>query len=1126
MICSACGTTNRDDRRFCAQCGVPLSTSCAHCGFKNEPNEKFCGGCGKPTALLPASAPAPSAPAEKSQANLRAVEIRGDRRAAPERRQITVLFCDLVGSTALSERLDPEVLREVICAYQQTAAEVIGRYEGHIAQYLGDGILVYFGYPRAHEDDAQRAVRAAIEVIEAVKRLGPPVKNAEELRLAVRIGIDSGAVVVGEIGGDANFPLALGETPNVAARLQGVAEPNTVVVGENTHRLIEGLYVCDDLGPQSLKGVSHPARAFRVLHESETHSRFEVKALRGLVPLIGREEEVELLYKRWQQSADGEGQAILLSGESGVGKSRIVLGFKDRLKDDAENRVLYFCSPYHRDTPYYPVIDQLERILHFAKHDTPEQKLDKLETVMSGLGLTLAKVIPPLASLLALSVGTRYPAVALDGEGRKKRTLEAILLVLEAMTKRGPVLMVVEDLHWVDLSTMELLKLITEWLASKRVLLLATHRLEFVPTWNTLSHITAIKLSRLSRKASTELIVKVTGGKTLPDEVLEHILARTDGIPLFVEELTKTVLESGLLKDAGDRYVLSGPLPPKAIPTSLQDSLMARLDRLAPVKEMAQLAATLGRQFSQDVLAAVSRVAEISLDVALHQLVEAELVYRRGLAPSVIFEFKHALVQEVAYNSLLRSKRQQLHVEIASIMEEQFAETVAAQPELLSHHYQSAGLPARAIPYSLRAGDVAVSRYASAEAAVHYQAALDMADGQTPSDDVASARIQATLKLASVATKRDQFERNLQNLERARQLAEQVNSREQLCRILYWIGRMNFVLGSFEQGVVYAEQSLRVAETLGNDDTLTAEPVNLLARIHCLQGEPAKATTYAARNVGQMHKVGNRIEEAAVSGVLAFAQGLHGNYREAIDAADHGVAMAKGLEHLPTMAACYMYRAVVKGWFGRLPEAVADFEQSLAVSERAGDVFRRYLVHGWRGEAYVLSDNFAAAEQELSQCIALGSQIGTSFHRGAFLAFAAKVSLHNGEVEEARRAAEEAVKVAVETSQPWAHSIALRVLAETLLAGAPENVETAEKMARTAIEIQEQRQCRCDLAWSRLILGQALQAKGERDAATAEFARAKRDFEQLDIARGMQKVASALDCPDVVAPMQLWRNKL
>ena len=331
---------------------------------------------------------------------------------------------------------------------------------------------------------------------------------------------------------------------------------------------------------------------------------------------------------------------------------------------------------------------------------------------------------------------------------------------------------------------------------------------------------------------------------------------------------------------------------------------------------------------------------------------------------------------------------------------------------------------------------------------------------------------------------------------------------------------MNFVLGSFERGVEYAGQSLREAEALGNDDTLTAEPVNLLARIHCLQGEPAKASTYAARNVGQMHNVGNRIEEAAVSGVLAFARGLHGNYREAIDAADHGVAMAKGLEHLPTMAACHMYRAVVKGWFGRLPDALADFEQSLAISERAGDVFRRYLVHGWRGEAYVLSDNFAAAEEDLSQCIALGSRIGTLFHRGAFLAFAAKVKLHNEDVEGAQHAAEEAVKIGVETSQPWAQSIASRVLAETLLAGFQQDIERAEAMARTAIGIQEQRQCRCDLAWSRLTLGRALQAKGERDAATAEFGRSKHDFEQLDIARGIEKVAAALDHPNVMVPMK------
>ncbi len=1021
------------------------------------------------------------------------------------------MFCDLVDSTALAERLDPEELAALLVAYRNVCVDVVHRFDGHLSRYVGDALLVYFGYPQAHEDDPQRAVRAALGIDAAMEGLSRLVA-ASGATLSVRIGINTGMVVVGDIGhGDLREKMGVvGETPNIAARLQALAEPGTIVVGEDTYRLIEGLYVFDDLGPQHLKGVSQPIRAYRVLRESGMKNRFEAKAARGLVPLVGREDEVGVLLKRWQQAAEGDGQAILLSGEAGVGKSRVLRGFQDRVQANLRNRVVYVCSPYHRDTPYYPVIEQLERSLRFAKHDTAAQKLAKLEAVMSDLGLPLAQTVPPLAALLGLPASERLSPAVSSGEDRKKRTLEAILAVLDGMAKRDPVLMIVEDLHWIDPSTVEVLKLITEWLASKRVLLICTHRPEFEPRWDALSNVISIKLSRLGRRESTELVTSVAGGKALPDEVIEHIIERTDGIPLFVEELTKTVLESGLLKDAGDRYVLSGPLPPRAIPDSLQDSLMARLDRLAPVKEIAQLAATLGRRFTYELLAAVSRLAESALNDALSQLMDAELVYRRGLPSDVVYEFKHALVRDAAYNSLLRSKRQQLHVEIARILEEQFPEAVEAKPELLSHHYQYAGFPDRAIPYSIRAGDVAASRYAAAEAGVHYQAALDMASSLPASDDAARARIQAILKLASVSSKREQFERDLENLERARRLAEQIDNREELCRVLYWIGRMNYVVGRFDRGVEYAEQALQAAEALGNDDALTAEPVNLLARIHCLRGEPVHAIRYAARNVGQMHRLGNRIEEAAVSGVLAFAHGAHGCYREAMEAADHGVEMAITLEHLPTLAACYMYRAVVKGWFGRLQSSISDFERSLAISERTGDAFRRYLVHGWRGEACVLGDDLVSAQQALSECIALGDQIGTSFHRGAFQAYLAKIQLHNGDVEGAQRIGEEVMRTAGETGQPWSQSIALRIHAETLLAASPHRVADAEEAVRTAMRIQEQRGCRCDLAWSRLTLGQVLQAKGNVEAAMAEFVLASRAFEDMGIAQGMEKVSSAL----------------
>ncbi len=1058
-----------------------------------------------------AAASVPLAPVGARASEPIPVEDASDVHADPGRRHLTVLFCDLVDSVALSERLDPEELASLLVAYREACNDVVQRFDGYVSRYIGDAVLVYFGYPQAHEDDPERAVSAALDVVKAMDELNQQMA-ATGVTLAVRIGISTGMVVVGDIGqGDRREKMGVvGETPNVAARLQALAGPGSIVVGYDTFRLIEGLYVCDALGPQQLKGISHPVSAFRVLGESGIRSRFRAKAQRGQLPLIGREEEVGLLLKRWQRAAQGEGQAVLLTGEAGVGKSRVLIGFQDQLRDVLKNRVVYICSPYHRDTPYYPVIEQLERSLRFAKHDSAAQKFAKLEGVMSDLGLSLPKIVPPLAALLALPTSDRYPSSTLSADDRRKRMVDAIFAVLEAMAQRDPVLMIVEDLHWIDPSTMEVLKLFADWLVSKRVLLICTHRPEFEPRWNALDHIVSVKLSRLSRRESTQLIAKIAGGKALPGEVIGHIIERTDGVPLFVEELTKTLLESDLLRDAGERYVLSGPLPQSAIPDSLQDSLMARLDRLAPVKEVAQLAATLGRRFTQELLSAVSKLAEVALNDALRRLTDAELVYQRGLPPEVVYEFKHALVRDAAYNSLLRSKRQQLHLEIARILEQQFPAAVEASPELLSHHYRCAGLADRAIPYSIRAGDIAASRYASEEASAHYRAAFDMSGSLSASDEAARLQIQAILKLASVSSKREQFEQDLKNLERAHLLAEQSNSREQLSSVLYWIGRMNYVLGRFDRGVEYAEKSLEVANTLGKDDSLSTDAVNLLARSHCLLGEPKHASQYAERNIGQMHRVGNRIEEAAISGVLAFAYGAHGRYREAVKAADHGLDMAKSLEHLPTLAACYMYRAVVNGWFGKLNQSSADFEQALGISERTGDVFRRHLVHGWRGEAYLLSDDFIAAERELSQCLALGDQIGTSFHRAAFQAFLARIRLHDGDIDGARRGCEEAIKIATETSQPWSLSIALRIYAETLLAGPLAQVARAEEVARTAIRIQEQRETRCDLAWSHLTLGQVLQAKGDAGAAITQLMVANLAFEEIGIARGIEKVSTML----------------
>ena len=1022
---------------------------------------------------------------------------------AAERRRLTVMICDLVGSDALSARLDPEDMRAVIDAFQAACVRSTLAYDGFLADFRGDGILAYFGYPRAHEDDAERTVRAALDIAAAVARLKTPAEEP----LSVRSGIATGLVVVGDPGGEGTLRehTVIGDTPSLAARLQALAEPGTVVVAASTRRLLGDLFRLRELGLHKVKGIAEPIAAWAVDGVSASESRFEALHATGLTVLVGRDEEFELLLRRWQRAKSGEGQVVLLSGEAGIGKSRLTAALLENLATEPHARLRYFCSPQHTNSALYPIIGQMERAAGLVHDDTPQARLDKLDAVLAQTSTSIEDAAL-FAEMLSLPNDGRYPALELTPEQRRQRTLDALILQVQALTRSSPVLMIFEDAHWADPTRLEVLGRAVDRIAALRALLIVMFRPEFDPPWIGQPHVTALPINRLAQREVVAIIDHLVGNKELPADVIAEIVERTDGNPLFVEELTKAVLEAES-EDAAEQSAAAVPLPALPVPASLHASLMARLDRLGPAKELAQIGAAIGREFSHALLAALVRKPEAELGSALDRLIAAGLLFRQGVPPHARYLFKHALVQDVAYSSLLRSKRHQLHAEIAGILESQFRDTIDSSPGLLSHHYKSAGKFDRAIPYSIRAGDVAASRYASSEATVHYQAAFDMASELQASDEAGNARVQAVLKLASVATRREHFERDLRNLEGVRQLAESGANREQLCRILYWTGRMHFVLGNFDRGVEYAQQALRVAEEVGGGDDLTAEPINLLARIHCLRGEPAPAAQYAARNVGQMHRLGNRVEEAAVSGVLAFACGMSGRYRDAVNAAEQGVMLARGLDHLPTLAACYMYRAVVKGWFGHIQDAVSDFEQARTISERVGDLFRRYLVHGWRGEAYVLCGDYAAAGKELGQCIVLGDQIGTSFHRGAFLAFVARVRLHEGDLAGAQRAIEEAVHIAVETRQPWGQSIALRVQSEIWLSSLPQQLDAAEAAVRAAIDVQVARECRCDLAWSRLVLGRVLQAKGNSAAALAELVEAKGEFEQLGIARGIENAA-------------------
>jgi class 3 adenylate cyclase len=704
--------------------------------------------------------------------------------------------------------MDPEDLREIISAYQKCVAETVKRFDGFVAKYMGDGVLVYFGYPQAHEDDAERAVRAGLELVASVGGL------KTRAPLQARVGIATGLVVVGDlIGSGASQEQAIvGETPNLAARLQGIAEPNSVVVAESTRRLVGNLFELEDLGAKDLKGMSGPARAWSVLRASAVDSRFE--ALRTVTTsLVGREAEIDLLMDCWGHAKEGKGRVVVISGEPGIGKSRITLAVEERLVAEPHTRLRYFCSPHHSDSAFYPLIIQLERAAGFGRDDAPETKLAKLEALLA-LATNRPEEIGLIADLLSLPIAGRYSLPRLSPQKRKEKTLDALLAQMTGLAEQTPMFLLFEDAHWIDPSSLELLSLTVKRAPAHKMLLVITARPEFTVPWHSESHVATLALTRLGRGEGSMLAQNIAGNKTLPSEVMNQILSRTDGVPLFLEELTRTVLESGLLHEERDRFVLAGPLQALAIPTTLHASLLARLDRLAPVRTLAQVGAALGRQFSYDLIAAVAVTPDAQLLDSLQQLVASELVFQRGTPPNAEYMFKHALVQDAAYSTLLRSQRQQLHARIATTIERQFPDVVSGQPEVLARHCTEAGLSEAAIGWWRQAGELALRRFAFAEAIAHFDKAIGLTAGVAdgPESRLTRLRLQIAKGNALIASQGHHSHATTAAFARARELAAQMDDPPERFSAYYgvWVGSLT--RAEFAQAQETAEAFLKDAK--------------------------------------------------------------------------------------------------------------------------------------------------------------------------------------------------------------------------------------------------------------------------------------------------------------------------
>ena len=980
----------------------------------------WCGGSATTSAPVPTAALPVPPPTLQEPTPLRIAPVSiAPHTPEAERRQLTVLFCDLADSTRLARELDPEDLREVIRAYQATCVAVIQRFAGYVAQYLGDGLLVYFGYPQAHEDDAQRAVRTGLGMLAAMGTLNTRLVRDKGVRLAVRVGIHTGLVVVGEMGsGDRHEHLALGDTPALAARLQGLAAPDTVVLSDGTYRLVQGYFTWQALGPQTLKGIDTPVQAYQVVGESVAQSRLDVAGVTGLTPLVGREAEVTLLRERWAQSRDGLGQVVVLSGEAGIGKSRLGRVLTERVVDEHTAQLTFRCSPYHTNSALYPVIEHFQRRLQWQRNAPPEATLATLEQAVQAARLPLAEVVPLVAALLSLPVPEQYPPLTLSPQGQKQKTQEALVAWLLAEAAQQPVLAVWEDLHWADPSTLELLGLVLDQVPTARLFLVLTCRPEFQPPWALRSYVTPLILTRLTRPQVEEMVLRITGGKPLPTEVLAQVVAKTDGIPLFVEELVKTTLEAGLVREEAGRYVLTGPLPPLAIPATLQDALMARLDRLAAVKAVAQLGAVLGREFAYALLRAVAPLDEASLQQALARLVEAELLYQRGLPPQMTYVFKHALIQEAAYQSLLKSTRQQVHQQVAQALAAQFPETVATQPELVAQHYTEAGCTAQAIPYWQAAGQQALQRSANPEAVQHLTTGLALLATlpDTPARAQQELDLQLALGSALIATRGYAAPEVEQTYARARALCQQVGDTPQLfpalqglCQFYYGQGALSTARGLGEQLYRLAQRETVSTHLLEAHDALGSTLFYLgdyaAAWTHLEQGIACTDPT-AERALALHHGVAPGVRCLAIAANVLWCLGYPA---QAMRRSQEALALAQELAHPYSLALAQFWAAYLHC---RRREALAvqmQTETGLTLATAQGFALWVEVGKCWRGWALALQGQSAVGLAQLHQGLAAVLATGWTLGQPSCLVLLADAAGHAGQVAEGLRFLAEAL---------------------------------------------------------------------------------------------------------------------
>ena len=1019
--------------------------------------------------------------------------VSGSPSDAAERRQVTVMFSDLVGSTAMSTRMDPEDLRKLISAYQKCVTETVQRYGGFVAKYMGDGVLVYFGYPQAHEDDAERAVRSALDLVAAVAKL------KTNTRLQTRVGIATGLVVVGDLvgSGEAQERGIVGETPNLAARLQGLAEPDIVVIADSTRRLLGNLFELRDLGRQELKGIAGAMQVWAALRPASVEDRFEAFHGGDLSSFVGRDEESQLLRRRWSRAIDGEGQVVLISGEAGIGKSRLAAVLLEQIKEEPHARLRCFCSPQRTNSALSPIIGHMERAAGLKHDDSADAKLDKLDVLLAQ-SATSPGDSALLAELLSLPNDGRYPQLTLDPQQRRQRTLEALVTQIEALSRRDPVLMIFEDAHWTDPTSLELVGRILERIVSLRVLLVVTFRPEFQPPWIGLPHVTAVTINRLGRRDIDAIIDRIVGNKFLPPGIREDMIDRTDGIPLFIEEMTKAVLEAETEEEAR-RTTAAIPSSRLEIPATLHASLMARLDRLGPAKELAQIGSAIGREFPHALIEAVAGKSNAELEIALHRLISAGLLFQQGVPPHAHYLFKHALVQDAAYSTLLREHRRALHARIAEILETRFADRIELQPELLARHCTEAGLIEKAAGLWAKAGDRSLARAALPEAAEQLNRALSLIASlpSTPALRREEIKLQVALITPLMHFRGYGAAETKAAALRARTLIEQAEA-----------------LGETPEDPLLLF-SVLYSFWVANFNGFHADTVTKLAAQFLRLAEEQKAAT--------QQMLGHRL--------VGVSQATIGNLAEALQHFDRAIASYSPKEHRQLAArfgqdirvAALCYRSWIRWMLGYPEAALADAKRAVAEARDVGQGVPLMYSLYFTSYALIHCGEYEAANVQLDELIPMATEKnaaqwrgGGMMHRGCIQALTGKPSdamtmipagiaawqssgsvvfvpwyvshmaracAELGRFDDAWRHIDEAFKAIESTGERWCESDTHRTAGEIALLAPEPDVSKAETHFSHALAVARKQQAKSWELRAATGLARLWHDRGERNKA-------------------------------------------